>query len=218
MAKLRSTTLLYVMDPHCDWCFGFGRVIADLHRHYQQEPLVRWEVLPGGLFFPAIETSRPFAESKLPLIRHIERVAGVSFGPAYVSDVIGALSYLDSELPSRVLHTAKALQPMRLLPFMADLLQQAFVQGDNISDYAACAPVIRRHGFDTAAFQRLFDSDVMRAATALGFDAARRLGAGFPSLYAVDGKQNLHQLASGYAGLDALVSAIDPLLVEGSSP
>jgi putative protein-disulfide isomerase len=217
MANPHSTTLLFVMDPHCDWCFGFCPVIAQLHRHYLNAPQVRWEVLPGGLFVPAMETSTAFSESKRAQIQRIEDLSGVAFGAAYMSGVVGASSWLDSELPSRVLHTAKAMQPLRMLPFMADLLQQLFVHGENISDYAACVPVIRRHGFDEAAFRSLFDSDVMRAATTLGFDAVRCLGTSFPTLYAVDSRQTLRKLAAGYAGFEALVAAIDRLLLESST-
>jgi putative protein-disulfide isomerase len=144
----QNTTLLYVMDPHCGWCFGFGAVIEKLFEHYRADDRIKFDVLPGGLFVPKIATSKAFAAEKRSICERISQLAGVTVSESYFADVIGEGGYLDSEVPCRVINTANYLRPGRLILFMEALLAQEFIYGQNISDYARAEPVIEKFGFD----------------------------------------------------------------------
>ena len=48
--------LAYVMDPHCGWCFGFGKVILELFETYKNDPSIKFTIRPGGLIQGQLES------------------------------------------------------------------------------------------------------------------------------------------------------------------
>lgn len=213
----QKTTLLYVMDPHCGWCFGFGAVIAKLYERYRADDRVRFDVLPGGLFVPKIPTSKAFAEGKRPICERISQLADVTFSESYFADVIGEDGYLDSEVPCRVLNTANHLRPDRLILFMEALLAQEFIHGRNISDYATAEPVIETFGFDLGEFRTVFGSELMAETTRANFDRAAALASGYPVLFAATESGDLKNLANGFAPLGRLTKRVDELVKVSSN-
>ena len=208
----QKTTLLYVMDPHCGWCFGFGKVIEKLYEHYHADGRVRFEVLPGGLFVPKISTSKVFGEGKRAIWERISHLSGVAVGESYFANVIGEGGYLDSEVPCRVINTANHFGHDRLIPFMEALLTEEFTHGRNISDFAAAEPVIQQFGFDLGAFKANFDSDLMTKATHENFARARTIADGYPVLFAASESGELTALARGFAPLDRLKKRVDEIV------
>jgi putative protein-disulfide isomerase len=208
----QKTTLLYVMDPHCGWCFGFGIVIEQLYDRYRNDDRVRFEVLPGGLFVPKILTSKDFAEGKRSIWERISHLSGVTVSDSYFANVIGEGGYLDSEVPCRVINTASHLRPDRLIPFMEALLTQEFTHGRNISDYASAEPVIDKFGFDLGEFKTAFSSDFVAETTRANFDRARAIADGYPVLFAVSESGELKVLAKGFAPFDTLKKRVDEIV------
>lgn len=201
-------TLLYVMDPHCGWCFGFGTVIKKLYERYCTGNQVKLDVLPGA----KITTSKAFADGIRPIAERISRFAGVTFSELYFIDVIGEHSYLDSEVPCRVLNTANQISHARIIPFMEDLLAQEFIHGRNISDYATVEPVIEKFGFDLGEFTTVFNSELMAENTRANFSKARKIANGYPALFVSNGSGDLKSLAKGFAPFDKLTKLMDKLL------
>lgn len=213
----QKTTLLYVMDPHCGWCFGFGTVIEKLYERYRTDARVRFDVLPGGLFVPKIATSKAFADGKRPICERISQLAGVTFSESYFADVIGQGGYLDSEVPCRVLNTANHLRPDRLILFMEALLAQEFIHGRNISDYATAEPVIEKFGFALREFRTVFGSELMAEITRANFGRAAAVADGYPVLFAATESGDLKNLAKGFAPLGRLTKRVDELVKASSS-
>jgi putative protein-disulfide isomerase len=213
----QKTTLLYVMDPHCGWCFGFGTVIKKLYERYRTDDRVRFDVLPGGLFVPKISTSKAFADGKRSICERISQFAGVTFSESYFADVIGEGGYLDSEVPCRILNTANHLLPDRLIPFMEALLAQEFIHGRNISDYATAEPVIDEFGFDLGEFRTVFGSQFMAETARANFGRAAAVADGYPALFAATESSDLESLAKGFAPLGRLTKRVDELVKASSS-
>jgi len=208
----RKTTLLYVMDPHCGWCFGFGRVIETLYEHYRSNERVRFEVLPGGLFVPKIFTSKAFADDKRSIWERISLLSGAIVSESYFANVIGDGGYLDSEVPCRTINTAGHLRPDRVVPFMESLLTQEFAHGRNISDFATAEPVIEQFGFDLSEFRTAFRSDLMAETTRAKFDRARAVADGYPVFFATTESGVLTEIAKGFAPFDRLKQRVDEII------
>lgn len=208
----QKTTLLYVMDPHCGWCFGFGVVIEQLFEHYRNDDQVRFEVLPGGLFVPKILTSKDFAEGKRSIWERISHLSGVTVSNSYFANVIGEGGYLDSEVPCRVINTASHLCPDRLIPFMEALLTQEFTHGRNISDYISTESVIEKFGFDLGELRTVFDSELMAKTTCENFRRASTIADGYPVLFAATESGEMKALAKGFAPLDRLKKRVDEIV------
>jgi len=213
----RKTTLLYVMDPHCGWCFGFGTVIEKLYEHYRTDERVRFEVLPGGLFVPKIATSNAFAEEKRLICERISKLAGVSVSESYFVNVIGKGGYLDSEVPCRIINTVSHLHPDHLIPFMEAFLAQEFIHGRNISDYASAEPVIEKFGFDPSEFRTVFESEIMAETTRANFGLAATITDSYPALFATMESGDKKSLARGFAPFDRLTKRVDELVNASSA-
>lgn len=212
VGRNEKTTLLYVMDPHCGWCFGFGTVVEQLYEHYRSDERVRFEILPGGLFIPKIFTSKTFGEGKRFIWERISHLSGVTVSESYFANVIGDGGYLDSEVPCRVINTASHLCPNHVIPFMEALLTQEFTHGRNISDYASAEPVIEKFGFNLGEFRTSFSSDFMAETTRANFGRARAIADGYPALFAATGSGALRVLAKGFAPLDRLQKRVDEIV------
>jgi putative protein-disulfide isomerase len=210
-------TLLYVMDPHCGWCFGFGKVIEQLYHHYKNNESVQFEVLAGGLFVPKIPASKAFADEKRPIIKRIEEMSGVKFSEDYIANVLGGNDFVDSEVPCRVLNTANALNPKQIIPFMEDLLKEQFGNAKNLSHFENAVSTIEKYGMNAQDFRAAFDSESIKKLTLDNFEKAHQIVTGYPVLFARDSNGNLQKLAGGYAPFDRLKNKIDAFLENQSS-
>ena len=174
--------VVYLMDPHCGWCFGHHRVVsklADLHGNTGSEPGLR--VVPGGLFIPRRAWSAEQGETKRPVAARIEQAFGVHFSDEYFRNVLGG-PWIDSGPPCRAVLTGEALgaNPLELA---GCLLRAAFEQGRNISDPLVVAELAADFGFDREAFQDAMQSETVQGRLAAAVDFATRAGTGFPSVF-----------------------------------
>jgi len=156
--------LLYVMDPHCGWCFGFGKVILELFETYKNNPSVSFDVLPGGLFYPAIQLQNGFADDKRPIAKRIEELAGVTFSEGYFTEVLGRGGFLDSEPPARAVLCVKKLYRKHLVPFTEKLLEKEFIFVKNNSLDEVIFETVKEFDIDKATFDKLFHSTEIKQA------------------------------------------------------
>ncbi len=205
--------LVYVMDPHCGWCFGFGKVILDLFEIYKDNSLVNFDIKPGGLFYPAIEIEEGFADGKRPIAKRIEELAKVKFSENYFTKILGTGSILDSEPPARAILSIKKITRDILVQFTERLLEKEFIFGKNTSFDETIFECIKEFKVEEAAFEKHYNSAEMKQQVILEFQQARSMVTGFPVLF-VKHKNQLTKLAGGYAPRERLVKKIEALLVE----
>lgn len=206
----KKLKLLYIIDPHCGWCFGFGQIILELFERYKNNKEVEFDVITGGLFVPKIQTSKSFADDKRPIAQRVSQLAGVNFSEAYFTDVIGKNGYLDSEIPCKIINTVKLLNN-NLIPFMEDLLRLEYIEGKNISNYNNAASIISKYDFDERLFKEKHLSEEVHQNTLQDFQFSKQLAAGFPVLI-VNTENEFVQLARGFASSDKLIKKIDVII------
>ena len=203
--------LVYVMDPHCGWCFGFGKVVLELFERYKNNPLVNFDIKPGGLFYPAIEIEEGFADDKRPIAKRIEELANVKFSENYFTKVLGSGSLLDSEPPARTILCIKEINRDILVPFTERLLEKEFIFGKNTSLNETIFENVKEFKIEETAFERRYHSAEMKQKVILEFQQARSMATGFPVLF-VKHKNQLTKLAGGYAPTERLVKKIEAIL------
>lgn len=208
-----TVKLIYVMDPHCGWCFGFGKVILALFEGYKNNPSIQFDIRLGGLFYPAIKTGSEFAKEKQPIANRIEALAKVKFAKSYFTHVLGPGNYLDSEPPARAILTIKAMQPELLVPFTERLLEKEFMQGKNCSFDKTIFETVDEFKIDLDKFTALFCSPTQKQKTVTEFQETRSMVNGYPVLFIQD-KDQLTKLAGGYAPLARLEHKINALLLQ----
>ncbi len=206
--KKSKIELVYVMDPHCGWCYGFGTVILELFEKYKDNPSVSFDVRPGGLFSPKIEVPAGFADEKRPIAKRVEELSGVKFMEVYFSDILGEGSNLDSEPPARAILTIKELTPGILVPFTEKLLELEFIKGQNNSLDETILMAVEEFKIDKNSFAELYHSDAMKQKTLVEFREVATMTSGFPILYMVVENEPV-KLAGGFTPVDRLIKKIN---------
>ena len=203
--------LIYVMDPHCGWCFGFGKVILELFETYKNNPSLSFDVIPGGLFYPPIQIHDGFAEDKRPIAKRIEELTGLKFSESYFTKVLGNGSFLDSEVPARAILCVRKMSRELLIPFTEKLLEKEFVLAKNNSLEETVFEAVNELSIEVTEFEKLFSSDEMKQKVLKQFQQAGNMVAGYPVLFMKDGSQ-FTKLASGYAPYERLTKKIETMM------
>jgi putative protein-disulfide isomerase len=193
VSEARVPRLLYVADPLCSWCYGFG---PELARLLERRPDLGLDLLMGGL---RAGNTEPMSEAFRGMLRghwaHVAEVSGLPFSEA-IFDTPGFV--YDTEPPCRAVVTARALDPARAFALMKEIQAAFYREGIDVTRAGALADAARRCGYEPEAFLDALESAAMREATQADFARARALGVtGFPTL-ALSLEGGLYLVASGY--------------------
>jgi putative protein-disulfide isomerase len=194
--------LIYVADPMCSWCYGFGKEMTELKAMH---PDLQLEIVVGGL--RAGGTELQTNEGKQFRLMHWARVEAAS-GLPFNREAFMALENFvyDTEPVCRAVVTARRLQPGADVLAVFRALQNAFyAEGRNttagkvLSEVGSAA--LRKQGFEVSeeAFFAEFSDAATVADARNDFVKARRLGVNsFPALLLDTGKE-IVEVSPGYA-------------------
>jgi putative protein-disulfide isomerase len=206
-------TLIYIADPMCSWCYGFGPELTTLLNGL---PEVSLEIVVGGL--RANNTKPMDEELKTTLLshwHHVEEVSGLPFS-------YNALSHqgfiYNTEPACRAVVAARKLAPAATLQVF-HAIQDAFyakgldvTQGDVLSQIAASALTGTRFEIDAKSFFAHWAADEAIAATHDDFIQTQRWGiSGFPTLV-LERNGKLDLVTSGYMRTEILVERMQAII------
>jgi putative protein-disulfide isomerase len=206
-------SLIYVGDPMCSWCYGFGVPLGQLLARHPDLPV---QLVLGGLRAYNTQVMDAALKDKL-------RSAWASVAERSGQPFSGALFerddfIYDTEPACRAVVTVREHAPQLALA-MYHAIQQAFYADGRDTTKAAVLGEIwdEVHGRTKEAwghinFLRDLDSEAMRQRTRDDFAQAQRWGVrGFPTLLAVvDGQAQV--LTSGYTEAEELQQRLASLL------
>lgn len=209
---LQKTSITYLFDPLCGWCYGASPVIQRLG----QQSDVQLELAPTGLFAGSggRNLDAAFADYAWSNDQRIEKLTGQRFTEAYRTQVLGKPgSRFDSAATTLAL-TAVALSDAARELGTLKLLQEArYVHALDTSAVPVVEKLLRDAGLSAAA-DRLAAGDADLTAT----NAARirkaqammqTLGAqGVPALVITDGQGRLLRGNALYGSFDSLLGQI----------
>jgi len=207
------TTLIYIADPMCSWCYGFGPELSTLLQGLPELPV---EVVVGGL--------RPYSKEPMDealrstLLSHWQKVAEKT-GLPFVDDTLMRAGFIYNTEPAcrAIVATRKLAPTATLAVFQA--IQHAFyaegkdvTQTDVVSEVAAAA--LTKAGFptDAQAFKTVFSSEEAIMETHDDFALVQKWGVdGFPTLVLErDGKLDL--VTSGYVEMPLLIEQMQAII------
>ena len=193
--------VIFVGDPMCSWCYGFGPELTRLRETLKKRP---FRILMGGL-----RDGERFDAAKLK--RHLgywEDVAKETALP-FDATALSQEGFIYTTEPA-----CRAVVTMRELS--ADLeyalyhaLQKAFyAEGRDVTRSEVIADVAVSLGVDRRDFLRLFESKEMLKATQDDKQRAETYGVrSFPTLIIIDKQGHMSQIR-GYRPYDALIALI----------
>lgn len=196
------------MDPHCGWCFGFGKVILKIFEHYKNNPSVEFDILPGGLFTRPIFIEKGFAENKRPIAARITELSGVSFSEDYFNVILAEGSFLNSEPPSRAILVFNKLKHKEVILFAERLLTIEFEEAKNNSKEETIFEVLEEFEVDVLEFRNYYESQELKKEVQQKFQMSQNLQTGFPALILRKGKE-IKKIAGGYAPFERVLKKIE---------
>jgi putative protein-disulfide isomerase len=202
--------LIYMMDPHCGWCYGYSGTMHSIAAHFQNEGRLELSLVTGGLFHPAKSISSDFAEDKRPIAARISQQFTVQFSEDYFRNVLGS-GRLDSLVPCQVINAVKISSPEAVFAFAKQLIEAAFSDGRNISEQSVCLDVVHESGLDSERIASILPTPEVIEMTKKSFEFSRQVGTGFPSLI-LKSERGLTHLGGAQLDLKTLKAGVDAQL------
>ena len=190
--SMPATSITYLLDPLCGWCYGASPVLQQLGQH----PGMRVELAPTGLFAGTGGRTLDvaFADYAWTNDMRIAQLTGQRFTPQYRTQVLGKLgSRFDSASATLALTAVALTAPARELAALKVLQEARYVQALDTGSVAVVARLLRGMALDAAADLLHADDAQLAAANAARMVKAQGLkqafGAqGVPALIVTDGK------------------------------
>jgi putative protein-disulfide isomerase len=194
--------LVYVADPMCSWCYGFGKEMTALT---QLHPELELDIVVGGVRAGATDILDD--AGKQFRLGHWERVQASSGLPFNREALLARRNFVyDTEPICRAVVAARKLAPEADLLSVFRALQRAFyvdgldtTDGRVLSEAGAAALAEVGHAVDADAFHATWQAAETVAETQADFRKARAMGVrSFPALLLDTGK-GLAEVSPGYA-------------------
>jgi putative protein-disulfide isomerase len=209
---MTENSLVYVGDPMCSWCYGFG---VPLHQLLEQLPGVPLAVVLGGL--------RAYNQEVMPdalkstLHHHwgeVTKRSGKPFGTGQF-DRDGYI--YDTEPACRAVVTIRTHAAEHTLAMYHAVQHAFYAEGRDITQTAVLAEIWQELvdskilgdvAFSRDAFIEAFESDTIKTQTRNDFAMVQQWGIrGFPALIAVvNGEAQL--VANGYMEADEMLQRV----------
>ena len=160
-----NTTLHYILDPLCGWCYGAGAVVAEA----AALPGVQVHLMPCGMF--AGDGARPmddaFAGYAWTNDQRIEQLTGQHFSETYRTQVLANRAQRFDSGPASLALTAVALTaPQHEVAALKAIQHARYVVGEDVTSIEHLASLLENLGLAQAAQQLRAGGDELEAAHA----------------------------------------------------
>jgi len=195
--------IIYIGDPMCSWCYGFGPELQKIKEKY---PKVELQLILGGLRPHGTETMGKLGNFLRKHWDHVKEASGREFS----YDILDNKEFVYNTEPScRAVETARSFDPEIALDFY-DAVQKAFYyENKDTGKLEVYLEIAKDFGLDQKLFAERFESAEMKQKTMANFELAASMGIrGFPSTVLQKGEQ-YYLLSNGYQKAEALIPNIE---------
>ena len=203
--SIDSMNLIYVADPMCSWCYGFGKTMDALLAAPGDAAPLRLALVMGGLRPYTTETLAPGrADEIVGHWNHVHEATGLPFAEGSASALRRPDFVYDTEPASRATVAVRTHWPQHVWRYFKTVQKAFYAQGRDVTRREVLAAVAEETGLPRDNFEVAFDSEAMHDAARADFAQAQHWGIrGFPALVAEAGGE-LHLVAQGYLPDEAL--------------
>ena len=205
---MARSTLIYIADPMCSWCWGFSPVLADIRERYENH--AAFQLLLGGL---RPGNTERFDESRRTyILQHWKAVHERTGQPFNFEFQMQPTFTYDTEPASRAIIVIRQLIPGKEWEYLAQIQEAFYVQNADVTKIEVLEELAVALGIDASSFREMFQLPETKQKVWEDFDHARQLGVdGFPTLVGHHGSL-VSTLMHGYLDVKALTSSIDNFL------
>ncbi len=207
------TKLIYIADPMCSWCYGFGPELTTLLNGIPDTPL---EIVLGGLraYNPDLMDEK-LKTSLLAHWEHVEEASGLPFS----RDALSHPNFIyDTEPACRAVVAARLLAPHAAFDVFRAIQHGFYAEGLDTTKGDVLAKIsvdaLNKAGIDIELkdFLAAWSSEDAIAAANKDFLQTQRWGiTGFPTLV-FENAGELQLVTSGFVRTEALIERLQLLL------
>lgn len=207
------TTLIYIADPMCSWCYGFGPELSALMQGLPELPV---DVVVGGL---RPYNTQPIDEGlKNTLLSHWQKVAEKT-GLPFKDDALAREGFIYNTEPAcRAVVAARKIAPAAALPVFHAIQHAFYADGLDVTRIEVLAEIgaaiLTKLGFpvDVEQFKSRLTSEETILATHDDFATTQKWGInGFPTLV-LEREGRLDLVASGYVEMPMLIEQMQSII------
>jgi putative protein-disulfide isomerase len=197
--------LIYVADPMCSWCYGFGRSVDALLADPGRAAPIELTLIMGGLRPYTTEALAPArADEIFGHWRHVHEASGQPFAQAPHTALHEPGFVYDTEPACRAVVSVRGLWPQQTFSYFSAVQQAFYAEARNVTRSEVLADLAAGLGLPRTEFEQAFESQAMREATRQDFAQSQAWGIrGFPTTIALHDDE-LRLVASGYLPIAAL--------------
>lgn len=197
--------LIYVADPMCSWCYGFGKTLSELLAEPGAAAPLQLALVMGGLRPYTTEALAPErADEILGHWHHVQQASGLPFAPAPHPALQAPGFVYDTEPASRATVAVRSLWPQHTWLYFKAIQSAFYAEGRDVTRPEVLADLAEARGLPRRQFEAAFESPVVRESTRADFAQSQAWGIrGFPALVAEHGGQ-LHLVGQGYLSTELL--------------
>ena len=201
-------TLIYVGDPMCSWCYGFGHEIEDAITELGEE--IQLEVVMGGL---RPYNTQTMADLKDFLSDHWKHVYEAS-GQPFQYGILDTKLLYDTEPACRAVMIARELQASTVMTYFHNVQTAFYAENKNPHLTDTYADIAVSMGLNRETFVNKFESKEYKAGVKNDFLRASQLGVrSFPTvLLSVKGKTKV--VSAGYSKAEKVIENIRKIIVD----
>lgn len=209
-----NTTIIYVYDALCGWCYGFSPVMQQLHEKYKNE--LDFTVLSGGMVTgervgPIGQVAGYISEA----YKTVENRTGVKFGEGFLNGILQEGNAIFTSIPaSRAMTVFKSYQPENAVAFASTLQKAIYFDGIEPEDWEAYGKYAAPFGIEPKHFVYQMQQNKFVDETEEEFQQVAKWGIqGFPSVILAT-PEKLYLIASGYTPFEQLDEIVQQVLTE----
>ncbi|MES2070280.1 MAG: DsbA family protein [Pseudomonadota bacterium] len=211
------TQLIYIADPMCSWCYGFG---PELDALLAAVPEAQMDIIVGGL--RAYNTEVMDEAKKASILGHWQQVADASGLPFSDAGMARPGFVYDTEPACRAVVAARTvadeLSPRAKLTVFRAIQHAFYAEGKDVTKVDVLSEVcvhtlnlVDGGGYDIDSFMETMAAHATSAETREEFEQTQRWGIrGFPALLLVH-EGALHVIASGYTRTAEMLESLRQL-------
>ena len=193
--------VIFVGDPMCSWCYGFGGELNKLRETLKGIP---FEMIMGGLRDGDVFDAQKL-QNHLGYWNAVHEATGLPFNATALSQE--GFNYT-TEPACRAVVTMQKLENNLAYPLYSALQQAFYAQGHDITQTTVIAEVAESIGVDKTLFLQHFKDQTMIKATQVQKQKAQTYGvSSFPTLIIIDKQGHMSQIR-GYKKYEALIALI----------
>lgn len=201
----QDMNIIYVGDPMCSWCYGFGEQMSLLLEKY---PNADFELVMGGLRKDGDEHISTLKEFLKEHWKEVSRTTGVKFN----YDILDEDIYYNTEPACRAVTTFRTYNKKDLLNYFRDIQVAFFYQNINPFLTENYAELASKYGVDKKAFANRMTSDLGFRLVQDDFNRSAILKANaFPSVF-LEYKGMIYLITRGYDNAENMSTKIEDLL------